>query len=225
MLAMHAGKDRAIPAERDENEDDNRETGRRVRRRPHGRTAFDDSMTPAAKPVQQAQPAADKETAQVRLSRSRWTYLHNHVLACLKQAEEGMLEAAQKIESTAQTFMGLSQHDIIKWHIRHELEQCVPIKYTVHLECCVDCCLYCLYAVFGVCKHLPVLCRGKLQGQDEVVAEIQLIQRVIHVMLAREGTLVEMRVPERHPGEGREEYAVRKEKERVLIINPNYYME
>lgn len=44
-------------------------------------------------------------------------------------------------------------------------------------------------------------------------------------MLAREGTLVEMQVPERHPGEGREEYAVRKEKARVLIINPNYYME
>lgn len=58
-----------------------------------------------------------------------------------------------------------------------------------------------------------------------MVAEIQLIQRVIHVMLSRHGTLVEMRVPERHAGEGREEYAVRKEKERVLIINPNYYME
>lgn len=44
-------------------------------------------------------------------------------------------------------------------------------------------------------------------------------------MLSRHGTLVEMRVPERLAGEGREEYAIRKEKERVLIINPNYYMD
>lgn len=133
MLVPYADVDNVAPAEQDENADGNRETGRRVRRRPPGRTAFDGGMTPAAKPVQQQQPAAEKETAQVRLSRSRWTYLHNHVLACLKQAEEGMLEAAQKIESTAQTFMGLSQHDIIKWHIRHELEQYAPSKQPVHL--------------------------------------------------------------------------------------------
>lgn len=81
-------------------------------------------MAPAEKPVQQPQSAEEKESSQVRLSRSRWTYLHNHVLACLKQAEAGTIEAAQKIESTNETFMGLSQHDIIKWHIRHELEQC-----------------------------------------------------------------------------------------------------
>lgn len=128
-------EDKAVaPAEHDENADDNRETGRRVRRRPPGRTAFDDGMTPAPKPVQQPQAPAEKETSQVRMSRSRWTYLHNHVLACLKQAEEGTLDAAQKIESTAQTFMGLSQHDIIKWHIRHELEQYAPLLHPVYLH-------------------------------------------------------------------------------------------
>jgi hypothetical protein len=57
-------------------------------------------------------------------------------------------------------------------------------------------------------------CRGALAGQDTVVAEVQLMQKVIAVMVNNEGTLVEMQVPEQ-----------RKEKERVLMINPNYYME
>ena len=125
MVSVVGDAEVAVPAEQDENIDENREVGRRVRRRPHGRTAFDDSMAPVAKPVQRVEPAQEKETSQVRLSRTRWTYLHNHVLACLKQAEEGMLEGAQKIESTSDTFMGLSQHDIIKWHVRQELEKYV----------------------------------------------------------------------------------------------------
>lgn len=222
-MSPHAGDtEAAVPAEQDENADENREAGRRVRRRPHGHTAFDDSMAPAPKPVQRTEPAPEKEASQVRLSRSRWTYLHNHVLACLKQAEEGMLEGAQKIESTAETFMGLSQHDIIKWHIRQELEKCAPPPpCIVHHGDCVDS----AHAFCTTALSLSSTCRGKLQGQEEVVAEIQLLQRVIHVMLSRHGTLVEMRVPGRAAGEGREEYAVRKEKERVLIINPNYYMD
>ena len=56
-------------------------------------------------------------------------------------------------------------------------------------------------------------------------AEIQLMQEVIQVMVSREGTLVEMQVPERKAGEGRQEYIIRRAKERVLIINPNFYME
>ena len=68
-------------------------------------------------------------------------------------------------------------------------------------------------------------CRGALDGQAAVVAEIQLLQKVIHVMVAREGTLVEMQVPERRAGETRAEHVLRREKERVLVVNPNYYME
>ena len=52
-----------------------------------------------------------------------------------------------------------------------------------------------------------------------------MMQKVIQVMVSREGTLVEMQVPERRAGEGRQEFIVRREKERVLIINPNFYME
>jgi hypothetical protein len=57
------------------------------------------------------------------------------------------------------------------------------------------------------------------------VAEIQLLQKVISVMVSREGTLVEMQVPERRTGETREEHVLRREKERILIVNPNYYIE
>jgi hypothetical protein len=70
-----------------------------------------------------------------------------------------------------------------------------------------------------------IFCRNALSSQEEVVAEIQLMQRVIHVMLSREGTLVEMRVPQRRANESRQEYVVRMEKERVLVINPNFYMD
>lgn len=51
------------------------------------------------------------------------------------------------------------------------------------------------------------------------------MQKVIQVMLSREGTLIEMQVPDRRAGEGRQEYVTRREKERVLVINPNFYME
>jgi hypothetical protein len=64
-----------------------------------------------------------------------------------------------------------------------------------------------------------------VDGEEAVVAEIQLLQKVIHVMVAREGTLVEMQVPERRSGESREEHVLRREKERILVINPNYYIE
>lgn len=57
------------------------------------------------------------------------------------------------------------------------------------------------------------------------MAEIQLLQKVISVMVSREGTLVEMQVPERRTGETCEEHVLRREKERILIVNPNYYIE
>jgi hypothetical protein len=44
-------------------------------------------------------------------------------------------------------------------------------------------------------------------------------------MITREGTLVEMQVPERRHDELRQEHVLRKEKERILVINPNYYIE
>jgi hypothetical protein len=34
-----------------------------------------------------------------------------------------------------------------------------------------------------------------------------------------------VQVPERRAGESRQEHVLRREKERILIINPNYYME
>lgn len=34
-----------------------------------------------------------------------------------------------------------------------------------------------------------------------------------------------IQVPERRADESREQHVLRREKERVLIINPNYYME
>jgi hypothetical protein len=68
-------------------------------------------------------------------------------------------------------------------------------------------------------------CRGALAGQDAVVAEVELMQKVIGTMVEREGTLVVMQVPAQREGEEREAYVVRKEKERVLILNPSYRME
>ena len=73
--------------------------------------------------------------------------------------------------------------------------------------------------------NLDIACRNAIKDEKEVHAEIQLMQEVIQVMVSREGTLVEMQVPERKAGEGRQEYIIRRAKERVLIINPNFYME
>jgi hypothetical protein len=213
-----------------------------VRRRPDEPTTFDGPEAPAEKPVA-APEAPERPTEQVRISRSRWTYLHNHVLACIKQAEQGHVEGAQRIESTAQTFMGLSQHDIIKWHVKQELEKCAPPAQALIAAPCARAALYlpaCLPVVRTVedptgshachrhsrgCSPHSHFCRDALQGQQDIIAEIQLMQKVIQVMVAREGTLVEMQVPERAAGEGRQEFLVRREKERILIINPNYYME
>lgn len=75
------------------------------------------------------------------------------------------------------------------------------------------------------CSRHARACRNAITGEPQVVSEIQLMQKVIQVMVSREGTLVEMQVPERRAGEGRQEFIVRREKERVLIINPNFYME
>lgn len=113
--------------ERDENaQDENREGGRRVRRRPDEPAPFDGDEPPPEKPLVAQEKAAEAAPEQIRISRTKWTYLHNHVLACIKQAEDGHLESAQRIESSAQTFMGVSQHDILKWHVRQELEKCAP---------------------------------------------------------------------------------------------------
>ena len=131
-LPTGAGEDtQAEGDEQDENaQGENRESGRRVRRRPDGPAGEE---PPGEKPVAAQPEAAERPAEQVRISRTKWTYLHNHVLACIKQAEDGQLEGAQRIESSTQTFMGVPQHDIIKWHIKQELEKCAPLSQTVHL--------------------------------------------------------------------------------------------
>jgi hypothetical protein len=68
-------------------------------------------------------------------------------------------------------------------------------------------------------------CRGALDKQDAVMAEVQRMQRVFAAMVDREGTLVEIQVPERREGEEHAMYQVRRAKERVLTINSNYYLE
>ena len=122
-------------SEQDENaQGENREAGRRVRARPDAPAAFDGDEPPPEKPVTVQPEAAAQPAEQVRIPRSKWTYLYNHVLACIKQAENGELEAAQRIESSAQTFMGVPQHDIIKWHIKEELQKCVSRYQHVQLH-------------------------------------------------------------------------------------------
>jgi MCM6 C-terminal winged-helix domain len=69
-------------------------------------------------------------------------------------------------------------------------------------------------------------CRGALAGQEEAVAaEVQLMQKVIAVMVGREGSLVEMRAPEQLEGEDTGQFQVRRARQRVLIVNPNYHLE
>lgn len=139
-LASGAEEPQAEAVERDENaQDENREGGRRVRRRPDEPAAFDGEAAPAEKPVAAPQEPAERPAEQVRISRTKWTYLHNHVLACIKSAEDGQVEGAQRIESSAQTFMGVPQHDIIKWHIKQELEKCAPaVPFSVFVCVCDD---------------------------------------------------------------------------------------
>jgi hypothetical protein len=68
-------------------------------------------------------------------------------------------------------------------------------------------------------------CRGALDGQEAVAAEVRAMELVIAVMVRREGTLAEMDTPKRHQGEDKWQYQVRKARERVLIITPNYHLE
>jgi hypothetical protein len=68
-------------------------------------------------------------------------------------------------------------------------------------------------------------CRGALDRQDAVEAEVQLMQRVIAVMVRHEGTLMEMHQLERRQDEEPAAYQARRERERVLIINSSYYLE
>jgi hypothetical protein len=68
-------------------------------------------------------------------------------------------------------------------------------------------------------------CRGALNGLDAVQAEVHLMEKVIAVMVGREGSLVEQQAPKRHAGEEHWRYQVRKARERVLIVNPNYHLE
>jgi hypothetical protein len=119
-----AGEDAAAA---DEDADPNADVGhRRVRRRPDPKSA---ATAAAGRDVGEA--AGEREAARgpVRISRQRWVYLQNHVLACLKQAEAGeMDEQAAEINVSAQKFIGLSQHDIIKWHIKTEIEKYVTMS-------------------------------------------------------------------------------------------------
>jgi hypothetical protein len=66
---------------------------------------------------------------------------------------------------------------------------------------------------------------GALDGEEAVMAEVRAMEMVIAVMVGREGTLAEMDAPKRHNGEEYWQYQVRKARQRVLIINPNYHLE
>jgi hypothetical protein len=68
-------------------------------------------------------------------------------------------------------------------------------------------------------------CRGALDGEEAVLAEVGLMEKVIAVMVGREGSLVEMQAPEQREGEEDWRFQVRRARERVLIVNPNYHLE
>jgi hypothetical protein len=76
-----------------------------------------------------AGPAAAGAAGEVRMARERWQYLKGHALASLRQAEAGCLVGgaqAHRFDVVAESFTGLSAHDIIKWHIKAELDKCAP---------------------------------------------------------------------------------------------------
>lgn len=138
--------------EADEDVDPNRDGGRRVRHRadPAAKAAADAAAAPQ-KPAAAAE-GADRPREAVRISRQRWVYLQNHVLACLKQAEGGdMGGQAVETEVAAQKFVGLSQHDIIKWHIRTEIEKCATHT-ACHFDASSPTCIIC---------PSPALVRGR----------------------------------------------------------------
>jgi len=112
------------------------------------------------------------------------------VVACLKEAEAaGEGGGGTALTAAGEAYVGVSQHDIIRWHVKEELA------------------------------------KGAIATPEDVAAEYHLLKKVIHVMVAREGVLVEMQVPARREGEGDTDYVARRERERLLIINPNYYLE
>jgi hypothetical protein len=57
-----------------------------------------------------------------------WGHIRDHVLGCLRQAGDGLLHAqAIPIEVSADNVcVGVSQEDIVKWHIQAELDRCAP---------------------------------------------------------------------------------------------------
>jgi hypothetical protein len=68
-------------------------------------------------------------------------------------------------------------------------------------------------------------CRGALNGLDAAQAEVRAVELVIAVMVGSESSLVEQQAPKRHEDEEHWRYQMRKARERVLIVNPNYHLE
>jgi hypothetical protein len=57
----------------------------------------------------------------------QWTHVEEHVLECLRRADEGLLEAqAVSIDVDDEVCVGLFQGDIVKWHIQAEFDRCAP---------------------------------------------------------------------------------------------------
>jgi hypothetical protein len=171
----------------EEDVDPDDEAGRRVRPRPAEpeATAGEPSgAAPAAaepeatagEPSGAALAAAEpqaKPREQIHISRQRWQYLHNHVLGCLKQAEAGEMEGkAAEIKVAAQKFIGLSQHDIIKWHIRTELEKCGL------LLCCLSAGSCCPFVSFQR-RNQFAACNATLQLWLKLLVLFQLCLRVV----------------------------------------------
>ena len=67
------------------------------------------------------------------------------------------------------------------------------------------------------------ICRRCLACDEAIVEEIVLLSKCIHVLVSRDGTLVEVGTPAQRTGEARADYLTRHQKERVLMINPNFH--
>ena len=72
-----------------------------------------------------------------------------------------------------------------------------------------------------LCVHKPAVSQHDLSRSEHRSRRDAERSNSPHALTAARG----VQVPERRAGETRAEHVLRREKERILVINPNYYLE
>jgi hypothetical protein len=77
--------------------------------------------------------------AKAECKPDQWTRVREHVLECLHQAEGRLLSEQTVLLDDDEVRAGLTQDEIVQWHITEELDRCAAWPYTAcsHITICL----------------------------------------------------------------------------------------